>query len=632
MLKPKESGTKHMTKNKKMLYGILLAILLGLGGFVSWAYWQDNKPVDIFGLKLIEPPTVAITTDKTEYEQGRTITVTVYNGLPETIIGPASLGYLAIFCEKKIDGNWELAPCMAWPPKRIADCFLGIPPQGKCEFELVESMTKDSRTLYQHPGTYRVNTRFSAPSGYPIPYSNEFTINAKNATIPKEKLGISDVLVLFPQELQKHIARVKIANEGFSLSSLGSQNEGISLPLTNYLIEFSDQEWNHAKIEIAQMNSDKDAELLFEHLESDDKYQTKRIGNKLCSYKENLTATSVINYYANCIQNNLIFKVSFPKDKKEYISELGNAQQYNIVEELEIQDIVNNYDPSIYNAPLAYLFIHLKKDRILFSNQSDNLLLSLDYFYKPENLDIIIHLRGEVFFVKDENKAESIFAENVNYFKGTNIVYLVGDIENTKNIEFVIPGVGVISYYIFGYQKNVLFLSEIKVSGNTGSLPSMPYKPPELHTKDTLVYLKYLTKELYKNIVQRYSTQEITITTDKTMYRPGEDIEVITKNNTGKTITILSLFEFIEKFEENVWKEIITIWQCPCDFACDFPLDKFLETGQQRAASWNQGFGNPCQKQTVGIGKYRMGVNLKTNNTTTTIYSNEFYIKHSIIF
>lgn len=124
-------------------------------------------------------------------------------------------------------------------------------------------------------------------------------------------------------------------------------------------------------------------------------------------------------------------------------------------------------------------------------------------------------------------------------------------------------------------------------------------------------------------------SQQVTITTDKTEYKAGEQVIITTKNNFKTAIAIdgnsMWFWENIEQFDEkeNQWEHLTTVNR---EYRQDTPLDAQLPSNQERIVSWNQEFGPIWWPYQAGTGKYRIRSKIKEAEIIRTVYSNEFSI------
>jgi hypothetical protein len=128
-----------------------------------------------------------------------------------------------------------------------------------------------------------------------------------------------------------------------------------------------------------------------------------------------------------------------------------------------------------------------------------------------------------------------------------------------------------------------------------------------------------------KKCVPKYKSQ---ITTEKSEYVQGERINATIFNGFSKSITFNPLFGlcgdlFIEKKNLN-WNKINTNWPAPCEV-----MSIELTYGEKYIISWDQKIPGENYPELIlaSPGKYRIGLNYKTDKENVLVYSNEFIIK-----
>lgn len=313
------------------------------------------------------------------------------------------------------------------------------------------------------------------------------------------KFELNELLSFFPPETQKNITKIKVTNKPDKkfpkLGSLGSSSEieNIKFPISQYYVRI--KRWEG--LYITQMSSLEDAQTVFENirLTSPEKYEKEKIRDKVCFLKE-----SSPKDYAYCIGNNLIFEIVSPSAYK-ILSDLG---RYRYNPNQKLKDLIEKVDLDLYShkSPLIHFYISLKEGTGHFALYD---LPQIGYHYESDDLKIIRSLDGKVFFVEDKKEAESRFNEHLNFLKSTVLPFQITNISDIQSIESIMPNPGSADYMIVGHRENILYFSNIRITGNFGSLPSMPYQPPDLPTEDTALYIKHLAKELYRDLVNSYS-------------------------------------------------------------------------------------------------------------------------------
>ena len=319
---------------------------------------------------------------------------------------------------------------------------------------------------------------------------------------------INKYILFFTEDKQKDITSVFAGNQSmhvtnFHISYLSSKMDDVSIPSAEYLFNFySLTPKIEGKVSVAKMNSANEAEIFFNnYLNYPNKphidYYEKKIGDSLCN---------IGKYATLCLRGDIIFKTFFYDTSyftEQDILEFGEIHNKNTTNEW--QEIFSKYDPLFYDDILKESFIYTSSPRSIWVLKNSP---TLNYYYNQNSLDIINHLQGLVAFEKTGDDAKLDFAELLDFYEGTTLEYEINDFYDTKSMEIVIPGRGYFDYKIIGYKENVFFVSSIRVTGQFLSLPQMPYIPPEIPTTDTLIYIKYLAKEFYKNLVDKYSKDD----------------------------------------------------------------------------------------------------------------------------
>ncbi len=207
--------------NKKtMLVGVAVISLIALAalmaaviGIFLWkiGVFEVGYDADVVGHEPISTEEVTITTDKTEYEQGRDMKITLTNNHKESIFSHAASftpdAFIVSIERKKIDETWEELPVRcAWP---------------ECDIDFdrpAETKSGKSETFYWKPtihfngkdesagqGVYRLNATYQIESGgeWETIHSNEFTIKGQITKeqaieIAKSTEEVREFLKLYP--------------------------------------------------------------------------------------------------------------------------------------------------------------------------------------------------------------------------------------------------------------------------------------------------------------------------------------------------------------------------------------------------------------------------------------------------
>ena len=124
---------------------------------------------------------------------------------------------------------------------------------------------------------------------------------------------------------------------------------------------------------------------------------------------------------------------------------------------------------------------------------------------------------------------------------------------------------------------------------------------------------------------------EITITTDQTEYLQGEKILISTRNNGNQNVSIMNPFEYVEILENNEWKKVGPVGECPCRVSCKMPAFYILHPGTERNLTWDQKIGS-CGRKLVMPGEYKISAEIRfPGGMERTIYSKEFVIKNIVL-
>lgn len=148
---------------------------------------------------------VTITTDKTEYEQGETVNITVRNGLDKSIwyikeVCPSSCCNLYKWENNKWENLGDPIPCWSPPPPLPGESFLGGLKPDLLEPEAVITKQWDMTTRYglAESGKYRFSFYYGLSENNfteKTIYSPEFTIKEKSATDPRCEQKVKGTMV-----------------------------------------------------------------------------------------------------------------------------------------------------------------------------------------------------------------------------------------------------------------------------------------------------------------------------------------------------------------------------------------------------------------------------------------------------
>lgn len=175
--------------NKKISFPIAITIIVACAVLTSLIVWQCGFIPGIGPSGSLPRPSakeVTITTDKTEYEQGGTIEITLKNNLKESIFSHIGSG-TPVFCIEYIErktpaGVWEklFAQC------QYPHCMYEIDASAEIrsgqsvalEWEPLIFVNGTSETIQAGPGQYRLSILYEdyQKTEWRSIYSNEFTI------------------------------------------------------------------------------------------------------------------------------------------------------------------------------------------------------------------------------------------------------------------------------------------------------------------------------------------------------------------------------------------------------------------------------------------------------------------------
>ena len=164
-------------------------------------YTQCEKGKCILGEEKLLKQEVAITTDKTEYEQGDGIVkVAIKNNLSETIVyqAPFFCPFASLKIEKLVDDNWKSAYLMT------AYCVARDRALYPDSITVINLGLNDNFGTIEKLGIYRILFKYSSKAIY----SNEFTI--------KKKLALDSRC----SEKMKGIGNCEMAKTGYEFDSI----------------------------------------------------------------------------------------------------------------------------------------------------------------------------------------------------------------------------------------------------------------------------------------------------------------------------------------------------------------------------------------------------------------------------
>lgn len=173
--------------------GIIIILLIAIlaGGILAWQ-WEIVPEYEVLQLEIPPKPEkkVTITTDKTEYEQGELIKITIRNDLSESIFSHTDVFCIEYIERKTSEGNWEKLFAQCQYPHCLYK--IGGPKEIKpgqsvtFEWEPLIYVNGTPDTVQMSPGIYRLKILYQIRKG-PISerwewktiYSDEFTIKEK---------------------------------------------------------------------------------------------------------------------------------------------------------------------------------------------------------------------------------------------------------------------------------------------------------------------------------------------------------------------------------------------------------------------------------------------------------------------
>ena len=181
-------SSKNFSRNKIFLIGILV---IGIVLICGWLVWNSQ----------IEPNLISqviITTDKTEYEQGEMLKVTVRNNQTKSIwFMEQGCNHQWWEIEKQENENWKpeslMLPYIIDSKETCRNCIASplnfeLKPKSEISYEWNLRYCKNSNPALFEPGHYRL-CFYAKPTkdvyGGKIIYSNEFTIKEKSALDPR---------------------------------------------------------------------------------------------------------------------------------------------------------------------------------------------------------------------------------------------------------------------------------------------------------------------------------------------------------------------------------------------------------------------------------------------------------------
>ncbi|MDI6603282.1 MAG: hypothetical protein QME57_04220 [Patescibacteria group bacterium] len=211
-----------MNQKQKILIGILVIGIVLIG---RWWIWDSQ----IFP----EPQEVAVTTDKTEYEQGENVAITVFNGLPRNIMFYPGFELNSNFFVERENSKWDKIR-IYWP--RPYDLILiELNPGEKYAFGWDQKITGEDhpQRILAFPGRYRIGFTYKVNEQRRSVYSNEFMIKASEE-VPTDSGVVNGLQFTIKSDKKVYEIGEPVKIE-FKLKNVGE--EGIHL-YTSRLIAF----------------------------------------------------------------------------------------------------------------------------------------------------------------------------------------------------------------------------------------------------------------------------------------------------------------------------------------------------------------------------------------------------------